>query len=56
MAIFAFFTGAKLLGVTATPCRMNGEGLGAVFDSIVVGAGNKELMDEGFLTEALVKM
>lgn len=40
---------ARLLGVTATPCRTNGQGLGDVFDTMVLGPSMKELIAEGYL-------
>lgn len=50
--------GLKVLGVTATPIRTDGQGLGAehdgIFDEIVIGPTTKELMDEGYLTRAKV--
>jgi superfamily II DNA or RNA helicase len=43
------------LGVTATPCRADGRGLGAhadgVFTDMVVGPSMRELIDRGFLTD-----
>ncbi len=49
------FTNAKGLGVTATPCRSDGAGLGAhhdgVFDVMVKGPTMRYLIDEGFLTD-----
>ena len=38
-----------VLGVTATPCRLSGAGLGTVFDSLVIGPTVRELMDAGWL-------
>lgn len=45
---------AKILGVTATPERMDGKGLGAVFDEMVQGPPIRELIDEGFLVPSVV--
>jgi DNA repair protein RadD len=46
--------GARVLGLTATPLRLDGRGLGRVaggpFDSIVVGPSIKELVRDGYLT------
>jgi superfamily II DNA or RNA helicase len=43
------------LGVTATPIRADGKGLGAhaggIFDDMVLGPSTRELMDMGFLVE-----
>lgn len=40
---------AKLLGVTATPVRTDGQGLGDVFDSMVLGPTMRELIEWGNL-------
>lgn len=40
---------ALLLGVTATPWRLDGQGLGDVFDSHVIARTPRELRDDGFL-------
>lgn len=50
--IYAAFPDASLLGVTATPCRMNGSGLGSVFDAMILGPSNQWLTDNGFLCPA----
>lgn len=41
--------GARIVGLTATPFRANGEGLGEVFEALVLVARPRELIDEGFL-------
>ena len=43
---------ARILGVTATPCRTNGQGLGEVFEHMIVGPSNKWLTEQGFLSPA----
>jgi superfamily II DNA or RNA helicase len=49
------FPNARGLGVTATPCRADGKGLGrhtdGVFDSIVIGPTMRELINRGYLTD-----
>ncbi len=49
------FPNARGLGVTATPCRADGNGLGrhadGVFDTMVIGPTMRDLIDMGFLTE-----
>lgn len=49
------FPNAFGLGVTATPCRADGRGLGShadgVFDDMVVGPTMRELINQGFLTD-----
>lgn len=41
--------GAKLLGVTATPDRLDGTALGEVFSSVAYSYGIDEAIDDGFL-------
>jgi DNA repair protein RadD len=57
-AILARHTGARLLGVTATPCRLDGKGLGVeadgFFDHIVVGPSVAELIARGRLARPIV--
>ena len=43
---------AQVLGVTATPCRLNGQGLGEVFDHMVLGPTTRWLTDNGYLSPA----
>ncbi len=38
------------LGVTATPCRLDGRGLGNIFDEIVIGVTVKKLIEMGHLS------
>lgn len=49
------FPNAKGLGVTATPCRADGKGLGrhadGLFDDMVIGRSERWLIDEGYLTD-----
>lgn len=42
---------SRRLGVTATPARMDGAGLGDFFDAMVVGPSYEELIDGGYLTK-----
>lgn len=44
--------GAVVLGLTATPCRTDGVGLGAIYDRLVMGPSVKELTDKGWLVPA----
>jgi DNA repair protein RadD len=43
-----------LIGVTATPCRTDGQGLGDVFDAMVLGPSMRDLVDEGYLLPSRV--
>lgn len=51
----AMFKNARGLGVTATPVRSDGKGLGrhadGIFDVMIEGIGMRELIGQGFLTE-----
>ena len=51
----AMFPNARGLGVTATPTRADGQGLGrhadGVIDSMLVGPGMRDLIDQGYLSE-----
>lgn len=50
-----FRPGCRGLGVTATPCRADGQSLGrasdGVFDTMVEGPGMRWLIDNGYLTD-----
>ena len=52
--ICAAHPNARILGVTATPCRMTGAGLGTVFDHMIMGPHYSELIDHGHLVSAVV--
>ncbi|MDB4312076.1 DEAD/DEAH box helicase [bacterium] len=49
------FPKARMLGVTATPLRADGKGLGrhadGLFDNMVVGPSMRELINQGYLTD-----
>lgn len=51
----AIIPGVKLIGVTATPCRADGHGLGieseGVFETMVIGPKMRTLMGAGWLTQ-----
>lgn len=47
--LFDHFPDARILGVTATPCRLNGQGLGEVFEEMILGPTTQELTDWGFV-------
>lgn len=53
-AILRHWPRAKLLGVTATPVRASGEGLGKIFDYLIVGPSVAELTAAGYLAPARV--
>lgn len=47
-------TGAQLLGVTATPFRTDGKGLGEFFNVALRGPSIRRLIDQGFLSDFAV--
>lgn len=57
-AILEALPDARLLGVTATPCRLDGRGLGkeaaGYFDALVEGPSVLELIDAGYLARPVV--
>ncbi len=42
---------AKMLGMTATPCRLNNKGFGDLFDELLQSWSVKEFIDKGILSE-----
>ena len=42
---------ARVLGLTATPVRLDGKGLGSIFDKLVCGPSMSELTAEGYLAQ-----
>jgi len=48
------FDSARLIGVTATPIRLDGRGLGEHYESMVVGPSAQWLTENGFLSQAKV--
>ena len=52
--IIDHWPGILLLGVTATPVRQDGRGLGAMFDQLVHGPSADQLMATGYLTPAKI--
>lgn len=56
--IFQHFSDSRILGVTATPCRLDGKGLGkssgGFFDTMINGPAVSELIERGFLAKPRV--
>jgi DNA repair protein RadD len=48
------FQSARLLGVTATPIRLDGKGLGEHYQAMVEGPSAQALTDDGYLAQARV--
>lgn len=52
--IMEAFPDVFVLGVTATPCRLDGHGLAHAFDELIEGPNIKQLIDMGYLCPAKV--
>lgn len=52
--IIANYRDAKVLGVTATPIRLDGRGLAAHFDKLILGPSVKDLIAQGYLVKPRV--
>jgi DNA repair protein RadD len=50
-SILSAYPDAKVLGVTATPIRQSGEGLGKLFDCMILGPSVRDLMAQGYLAK-----
>ncbi|MGE4259239.1 MAG: DEAD/DEAH box helicase [Candidatus Babeliales bacterium] len=48
-SIHAAYPEAKILGVTATPLRLDGRGLIESYDKMIIGPSIQELIDQGYL-------
>lgn len=44
------------IGLTATPCRLDGKGLGKYFDEMVIGPTTRDLIDQGHLCDYNIYM
>lgn len=42
---------ARMVGLTATPCRLDGRGLGDIFGELVIGPSVRWLIDQGYLAD-----
>lgn len=49
--LIALYPNAVLIGLTATPERLDGAGLGQWFDDMVIGPSVRELIDGGYLCD-----
>jgi|TARA_R110000772_G_scaffold42740_2_gene98996 superfamily II DNA or RNA helicase len=52
--LIAEYPDAYVIGLTATPCRADGKGLGNYYDSLVNCGSISELTEKGFLTPARI--
>lgn len=51
LEIFAAWPDAHVVGLTATPERTDGKGLGSIYDAIVEGPSMRQLIDAGYLCD-----
>ena len=49
--VATYYSGSYILGVTATPCRLSGEGLGDMFKEMILGPTVQELIALGALCD-----
>lgn len=49
-SVLQHYASARVLGVTATPLRLDGKGLDSVFDKLILGPKVGELIEQGFLS------
>ena len=52
--VLASYPDAKILGMTATPIRLDGRGLGEVFEAMVLGPSVRRLIEQQYLVPAVV--
>lgn len=52
--ILKAYPAAKILGVTATPCRTDGRGLRGHFDTLIIGPSEQELISKGYLVRTRI--
>ena len=51
--VLATYPDATVLGLTATPCRADGRGLGSIFDTIIEAPQVPDLIEQGYLVPTL---
>lgn len=51
LKICSAFPDALILGVTATPCRLNGESFRKIFDKLIVSPAVQKFIDMGYLSK-----
>jgi len=47
--VFNYWSNSYTVGLTATPCRLNGQGLGEVSDILIPGPSARDLIQQGYL-------
>jgi superfamily II DNA or RNA helicase len=52
--IIEHYASARILGVTATPVRLDGKGLGNYFEELIIGPNIKDLVSDGYLSHPLI--
>jgi DNA repair protein RadD len=54
LKVLGFYQQSRILGLTATPIRTDGRGLGEIFDVMVKGPSVKSLIADGYLVPSVV--
>lgn len=49
--ILEYFSDVPVIGLTATPCRLDGRGLGDICSDMFIGISSRELIRRGFLSD-----
>ena len=49
--ILDYFANVPVVGLTATPCRLDGQGLGEIADDMCVGVSARWLIEHGYLSD-----
>lgn len=49
--IIDYFPDVPVIGLTATPCRLNGDNLGSIFEKLVVGVSSNYLLKNNYLSQ-----
>lgn len=45
------YSNAQLIGVTATPCRLSGEGFSDIFEDLILSPSIREFIERGYLSD-----
>ena len=52
--ILDHFSDSHILGVTASPCRLDNKGLGNYYQTMIIGPSVRHLVDKGYLSQPIV--
>ena len=51
LKIINAFPDIPVVGLTATPCRLNGDNLGSIYEELIVGVNSDYLLQNGYLSQ-----